>query len=91
MYFGSTPFSQMSEKIQFKVFEPGEALADNSISPELGWCWFNSTEITASGKELETPKSKTNEDELVYIFSKSIAVLDADTRIFKSKNWEAER
>ena len=88
IYFGSTPFSQMSEKIQYKVFEPGEALADNSISSELGWCWFNSTEITASGKELETPKSKTNEDELVYIFSKSIAVLDADTRIFKSKNWE---
>lgn len=88
IYFGSTPFSQMSEKIQYKVFEPGEALADNSISSELGWCWFNSTEITASGKELETPKSKTNEDELVYIFSKSIAVLDADTRIFKTKNWE---
>ena len=88
IYFGSTPFSQMSEKIQYKVFEPGEALAENSISSELGWCWFNSTEITASGKELETAKSKTNEDELVYIFSKSIAVLDADTRIFKSKNWE---
>lgn len=88
IYFGSTPFSQMSEKIQYKVFEPGEALADNSISSELGWCWFNSTEITASGKELETPKSKTNEDELVYMFSKSIAVLNAETREFKNKNWE---
>lgn len=88
IYFGSTPFNQMSEKIQYKVFEPSENLADNTISSELGWCWFNSTEITASGKELETPKSRTNEDELVYLFAKSIAVLNYETREFKSKNWE---
>ena len=88
IYFGSTPFNQMSEKIQYKVFEPSENLADNSISSELGWCWFNSTEITASGKELETPKSRTNEDELVYLFAKSIAVLNYETRESKNKNWE---
>ena len=88
IYFGSTPFNQMSEKIQYKVFEPSEELADNNISSELGWCWFNSTEITASGKELETPKSRTTEDELVYLFAKSIAVLNYETREFKSKNWE---
>lgn len=88
IYFGSTPFSQMSEKIQYKVFEPSENLADNDISAELGWCWFNSTEITASGKELETPKSKTNDSELVYIFAKSIAVMNEETREFKDKKWE---
>ena len=88
IYFGSTPFNQMSEKIQYKVFEPSENLADNSISSELGWCWFNSTEITASGKELKTPKSRTNEDELVYLFTHSLAVMNYETREFKSKNWE---
>lgn len=88
IYFGSTPFNQMSEKIQYKVFEPSEELADNDISSELGWCWFNSTEITASGKELEIPKSRTNDDELVYLFSHSLAVMDYQTREFKSKNWE---
>ena len=88
IYFGSTPFNQMSEKIQYKVFEPSENLADNDISEELGWCWFNSTEITASGKELEIPKSRTNDSELVYLFSHSLAVMDYATRKFKSKKWE---
>ena len=88
VFFGSTPFSQMSEKIQYKVFEPSENLADNDISEELGWCWFNSTEITASGKELEIPKSRTNDSELVYLFSHSLAVMDYATRKFKSKKWE---
>ena len=88
MYFGSTPFNQMSEKIQFKIYEPDETLADNEIDSKLGWCWFNSSEISASGKELTTPKSRTTKDELIYVFSKSIAVMNEETREFKDKNWE---
>lgn len=88
MYFGATPFNQMSEKIQFKIYEPDETLADNEIDSKLGWCWFNSSEISASGKELTTPKSCTTKDELIYVFAKSIAVMNEETREFKDKKWK---
>ena len=87
MYFGNTPFNLLSDKIKFKVYEPAEPLAENSIDSELGWCWFNSLEISASGKELDTPKQNSDDTELVWCFSDWVAVMDSDTRIFKDKKW----
>lgn len=87
MYFGATPFNQMSEKIQFKIYEPDETLADNEIDSKLGWCWFNSSEISASGKELTAPSRNTDKSELVYSFSRSICVIDKETRVGKDKQW----
>ena len=88
MYIGSTPFNLMSEKIKFKVFEPSETLAENDIDPKLGWCWFNSSEISASGKELDTPRQNTHENELVWVWSDFFAVMDTETRKFKNKGWK---
>lgn len=87
MYFGHTPFNLLSEKIKYKVFEPAEPLAENSIDSELGWCWFNSLEISASGKELDTPKQNTDDTELIWCFSDFVLVMDSETRLFKDKRW----
>ena len=88
MYIGSTPFNLMSEKIKFKVFEPSETLAENDIDPKLGWCWFNSSEISASGKELDTPRQNTHDNELVWVIeAPQKPVLFADSMRYRNCEW----
>lgn len=88
MYIGNTPFNLMSEKIRFKVYDPGETLSENDISPELGFCWFNSLEISASGKELENPKQNTTDSDLVWVFSDFFCVMNKKSRKWIDKGWK---
>lgn len=88
MYIGNTPFNLMSEKIKFKVYNPGETLSENDISPELGFCWFNSLEISASGKELENPKQSTSDSDLVWVFSDFFCVMNKKSRKWIDKGWK---
>lgn len=66
IYIGNTSINTLSG-IQCHVAEPGEDLSNNSIDPEITKCWFNSTEVTASGHTLHAlTTSITNNTHLEY-------------------------
>ena len=53
VYVGETPISEL-EGCQIAVFEPGtEITAQNSIEDKCWYCYYSSTEVTASGHTLE--------------------------------------
>ena len=61
IYIGNTSINTLSG-IQCHVAEPGEDLSNNSIDPEITKCWFNSTEVTASGHTLHALTSTSVEN-----------------------------
>lgn len=53
IYVGETPISEL-DGCRVAVFEPGEVItAQNSIEDKCWYCYYSSTEVTASGHTLE--------------------------------------
>ena len=61
VYVGETPISEL-EGCRVAVIEPGEVItAQNSIEDKCWYCYYSSTEVTASGHTLEPAVSEIDQ------------------------------
>lgn len=61
IYVGETPINEL-EGCRVAIYEPGTVMtADNSIEDKSWYCYYSSTEVTASGHTLEPAVSETDQ------------------------------
>ena len=61
VYVGETPISEL-DGCTVAVFDPGtEITAQNSIEDKCWYCYYSSTEVTASGHTLEPPVTEVDQ------------------------------
>ncbi len=61
VYVGETPISELDGCL-LSVFDPGtEITAQNSIEDKCWYCYYSSTEVTASGHTLEPPVTEVDQ------------------------------
>lgn len=81
LYVGSTPVSVLTG-VQFSINDPGADLSQNTIDPEITKCWYNSTEVTASGHTIHALDESSNTT-IVHLEYRSIWIENFDFSEFQ--------